>query len=80
VFDNTDIPTVMTRSPKAAALGALTSSAWIAFARNGNPTQANLKWDAYDPRRRATMVFDNVTRLVDDPAGRARDFWSRREP
>jgi para-nitrobenzyl esterase len=80
VFDNTDIPTVMTRSPKAAALGALTSSAWIAFARNGNPTQASLKWDAYDPRRRATMVFDNVTRLVDDPAGRARDFWSQREP
>ena len=42
VFDNTDIPTVMTKSPTAAALAAKTSNAWIAFARSGNPNHSGL--------------------------------------
>src|SRR6185295_17197784 len=37
VFDNTDVPSVMTRSPDAKALAAKASGAWIAFARTGDP-------------------------------------------
>ena len=44
------------------------SEAWLAFARTGHPaTSALPDWPAYDPERRATMVFDLESRLVEDP-------------
>jgi len=44
------------------------SEAWLAFARTGNPaTPALPDWPAYDPNRRATMVFNLESRVVDDP-------------
>jgi para-nitrobenzyl esterase len=44
------------------------SEAWLAFARTGNPAIATLPdWPAYDAGRRATMVFDLESKLVDDP-------------
>ena len=38
------------------------SAAWLAFARTGDPG-----WPAYDATRRATMVFDLESRVVEDP-------------
>jgi para-nitrobenzyl esterase len=76
VFDNTDVPTVMTRAPGARELAARVSSAWIAFARNGDPNTPQLpQWPRYDVTRRATMVFDNTSRVVDDPGGAERRAW-----
>jgi para-nitrobenzyl esterase len=76
VFDNTDVPTVMTRAPGARELAARVSSAWIAFARSGDPNTPQLPaWLPYDTRRRATMVFDNESRLADDPGGAERQAW-----
>jgi para-nitrobenzyl esterase len=76
VFDNTDVPTVMTRAPGARELAARVSSAWIAFARNGDPNTAQLpQWPRYDTKRRATMVFDTDSRVVDDPGGAERRAW-----
>ncbi|MEO8314116.1 MAG: carboxylesterase/lipase family protein [Pseudomonadota bacterium] len=76
VFDNTDIPTVMTRAPSARELAARVSSAWIAFARSGNPNCPQLpQWQAYDAQRRATMVFDNECRVVNDPGSAERQAW-----
>jgi para-nitrobenzyl esterase len=76
VFNNTDVPTVMTRAPSARALAARVSGAWIAFARSGAPSTPQLPaWVAYDTGRRATMVFDNESRLVDDPGGAERQAW-----
>jgi para-nitrobenzyl esterase len=44
------------------------SEAWLAFARTGNPSTAALPhWPAYEPGRRATMVFDLESRVVEDP-------------
>jgi para-nitrobenzyl esterase len=44
------------------------SEAWLAFARTGNPATAALPdWPAYDAKRRATMIFDLESRVVDDP-------------
>jgi para-nitrobenzyl esterase len=44
------------------------SEAWLAFARTGNPaTPALPHWPAYDAERRATMVFNSESRLVEDP-------------
>jgi para-nitrobenzyl esterase len=44
------------------------SGAWTAFARSGNPNLAGLpNWPAYDPGTRATMIFNNECKVVNDP-------------
>ncbi|MND03870.1 Para-nitrobenzyl esterase [compost metagenome] len=44
------------------------SEAWIAFARTGDPNHPGIpQWPSYDAERRATMVFDTQSRVVDDP-------------
>ncbi len=44
------------------------SEAWLAFARTGDPnTPALPDWPAYDPARRATMMFDLESKVVGDP-------------
>jgi para-nitrobenzyl esterase len=51
------------------------SEAWLAFARTGNPATAALPdWPAYDPNRRATMIFDLDSRLADDPWSEVRQI------
>jgi para-nitrobenzyl esterase len=77
VFDNTDIPTVMTKGgPEVKALAAKTSEAWIQFARSGNPNHKGLpNWPAYTTQERATMVFNNTCRVVNDPGGDERKLW-----
>jgi para-nitrobenzyl esterase len=43
-------------------------AAWIAFARSGNPNTPGLPdWPPYSVSRRATLVFDLESRVVDDP-------------
>ena len=77
VFDNTDIPKVMTTGgPEVKALAARTSEAWIQFARSGNPNHKGLpNWPAYTTGERATMVFDNTCKLVNDPGSEERKLW-----
>ena len=44
------------------------SDAWIAFARTGNPSSPGLaSWPAFGSRFKSTMVFDSVSRSIDDP-------------
>jgi para-nitrobenzyl esterase len=77
VFDNTDVPTVMTNLPSAQALAEKTSSAWIAFARTGNPNHPGLpEWPVYTLDERATMLFDDVSTVVHDPGAAERQFWN----
>ncbi len=45
-------------------------SAWIAFATSGDPG-----WPRYDLNRRATMRFDTVSQVVDDPRPWERALW-----
>ena len=49
--------------------------AWAAFARGGEPG-----WPRYDEQRRATMLFDRESRVVDDPDGEVRAWWDAHEP
>jgi para-nitrobenzyl esterase len=63
---------VALRALRAAAapqiLAEQMSEAWLAFARPGDPATGALPdWPAYDPERRATMVFDVESRLAEDP-------------
>jgi para-nitrobenzyl esterase len=61
VFDNIDKCEEMTGGGKEAyALADKMSSAWINFARTGNPGAKNLpNWPAYTQQNGATMMFDN---------------------
>jgi para-nitrobenzyl esterase len=71
VFDNVDASAAMTGKGQAQnVLADRMSKAWVAFARTGNPSHAGLpKWEAFDTAKRATMVFDNECKLVNDPHG-----------
>ena len=54
------------------------SEAFIAMAKTGNPNHPALPaWTPYDLTRRATMVFDADTRLVDDPRGAERRLFAK---
>lgn len=71
VFDDVDISAPMTGSgPDAQVLAGKVSSAWVAFARTGNPSHKGLpNWKPFDNTQRATMILDNECKLVNDPYG-----------
>ncbi len=54
------------------------SEAFIAFARTGNPANANIpEWKPYELPSRATMVFDVSSQLVNDPRGEERKLFAQ---
>ena len=59
-------------TPEAQALAKKMATAWVNFARTGNPSQPGLTWTASDPTRCQTMVWDNHCRMIDDPEGEVR--------
>ena len=71
VFDNVDAAQSMTGSGKDRyPLATRMSNAWVAFARTGDPNHAGLPhWVPYDNTRRATMIFNDECKVVDDPHG-----------
>ena len=68
-FDNVKISERLTGGgPAAMALADKVSDTWIAFARTGNPNTSKLpRWPAFNAQDRATMVIDNVSKVVNDP-------------
>lgn len=65
VFANADMALVKTTDSSAAKkVQDEMSDAWIAFAKNGDPSTVNLKWEAYTNAGGATMIFDENTRLA----------------
>lgn len=79
MFDNVALSHRMTGTgPEAYALAAEMSEAYIAFARNGDPNCARLPdWPPYTLPRRATLAFDLVPKVIDDPRGEERKFFSQ---
>ena len=72
-FDNTKRCEQGTgNTPEAQTLAKKMAIAWANFAKNGDPSQPGLKWDPADPVRCQTMVWDNDSRMVDDPEGEVR--------
>lgn len=68
-FSNVDRCAAMTGgTPEAHKLGAEVGDAFINFAHSGNPNHAGLpKWDAFNAQNQAVMVFDNETKLKNNP-------------
>ena len=58
-------------SPQAFALSKQISTAWVNFARSGNPNHSGLPhWPAYTASTRATMYFDGSCEVRNDPEGK----------
>jgi para-nitrobenzyl esterase len=77
VFDNTQVAPGLSggASPEAVALAARVSEAWIAFATRGDPNSKKSglpPWPAYDSDKRATMLFNNESKVANDPASEER--------
>ena len=82
VFENVDISqSVVGDGPDRSALADKMSSAWVAFARNGNPNHKGLpKWDPFTSDRRATMIFNTECRAMNDPYREERLAVARSQP
>ena len=74
VFGNVDLAKSMTGSGEDRyALEDKISNAWVAFARSGNPNHKGLPhWPAFNETQRATMIFNNECKVVNDPNGEER--------
>jgi para-nitrobenzyl esterase len=68
VFDNVAKSASMVGTgPEPQRVAAQMSACWLAFARSGNPNNAAVpNWSSYQPDKRATMVFDVQSKVVDD--------------
>lgn len=64
--------THLARGENPEALASLMSECWATFARTGNPSTQRLSWPAYDSTTRPTMVFDEQSRVENDPRGEQR--------
>jgi para-nitrobenzyl esterase len=54
--------------PEAFALAKKVSAAWVAFARTGNPNTSALPiWPSYSADKRPTMLFNDDSRVEQDP-------------
>jgi para-nitrobenzyl esterase len=78
VFDNLDAPGSKTGTgPAARAVARQMSEAFLAFARTGDPNGAAIPaWGKYELPKRATMVFDVTSRMVDDPRKEERELFA----
>ena len=79
VFDNIAQPGSRTGTgADAQRMADRMSDALLALARNGDPNHAGVpKWQSYSLLKRETMVFDDDTRIEDDPRAGERRLYER---
>jgi para-nitrobenzyl esterase len=70
-FDNAEIcDHYSAGAPEAFVLSRQISTAWVNFARTGNPNHDRLPhWPRYTAEKRATMYFDTPCEVRNDPEG-----------
>lgn len=82
IFDNVHVPesncgTTPEQLKAAQGVADQMSNMLIQFARTGNPQTAEIpQWPRYELERRATMVFDRTSHIVDDPRGQERRLFA----
>jgi para-nitrobenzyl esterase len=83
VWDRLDLPMSKLLLGEDVALGqplaTAIHAAWAQFVRAGDPnvTDGSLPaWPRYDATRRATLLLDDESQIVDDPGGDTRSLWS----
>ena len=79
VFDDFSLPITRALTGPAVPpkLVAAVHGAWTSFATAGDPASRGTvpAWPAYNTHTRPTMVFDTITRVVDDPDPVGRAVW-----
>jgi len=80
-FHNVRDTIVGVGSPEGKVMCDRLASAWVAFAKTGDPNNPRIpRWPSYDATTRATMVFDTDTRVENDPRSEIRKFWEKMPP
>jgi para-nitrobenzyl esterase len=77
VFGTKVPPEFVGTGPEVDRLSDILMTAWLNFARTGNPSQPWLRWPHYDATKRPTMIFDAPCKVVADPDPVARDRLAR---
>jgi para-nitrobenzyl esterase len=72
VFDNAELCDYYSAGdPGAFVLSKQMSTAWVSFARTGNPNHSGMPhWPIYNADTRATMYFDTPCEVRSDPEGK----------
>jgi para-nitrobenzyl esterase len=77
VFDTLDSAPITGDSPTRHPLANKMSRTWLAFSRTGNPNNPAIpEWPSYSSSQRATMIFNNECRVVNDPYQQERLAWT----
>jgi para-nitrobenzyl esterase len=67
------VRTFVGEGPGPAHMADQIGGAWAAFARTGRPDHPGIPhWPAYSGEKRSVMVFDTISRVVDDPLPQVR--------
>ncbi len=79
VWNRLDTPlarTLLVDTDGAQPLATAMHDTWAAFVKGGDPNGGGLPhWPRYDSDRRATMLLDRESHVVDDPGGETRKLW-----
>jgi len=76
ILSETVGPFITKRTEETNLLSNQMMDCWINFAKLGNPNHQGIpKWPVYNPKTRATMIFDKKTEVVIDPLSNARSIW-----
>jgi len=79
-FDTVDEALITGDRPNRYELAEMVSEAWIAFARNGNPSHSKIpEWKPFSNTNRETMILDVPCRMENDPAREELDAWKGME-
>jgi para-nitrobenzyl esterase len=63
-------------TPESRTLAHQAASAWVAFAKTGDPNNPAIPhWAPYDAQGRATLLFDHNTHVESDPLREFRMLW-----
>jgi para-nitrobenzyl esterase len=72
VFDSLKVIGERHHKPGAQAVADKVSKTWATFARTGRAD-----WAPYTADKRSTMVFDDESKVVDDPDRDVRNLWAK---
>ena len=66
VFNNLD-DTIFTGEPADPDLARTVQQMWVNFAKTGDPSTAEVKWETYDALERRTMILGDDIHMESDP-------------
>ena len=75
-LSDTEVQYVTKRTEETTLISNQMMDCWINFAKSGNPSHQEIpQWPAYNLKNRPTMIFDKITKVVNDPHSEIRAVW-----